>query len=86
MRLAHRAGRKRRALHRAHQPHPLFDVALIRHHAEGGGLHRRAARLGVDEETRLGIVDERERAGEAQRLRPIALRDGRQSVRAAVTG
>ena len=56
MRLAHPASRKSRALHRAHQSHALFDIAVVGHHAERGNLHRRATGLGVDEEKRARIA------------------------------
>jgi hypothetical protein len=78
MRLLHRRGGKRRTLHRAHQTHPPFDVAIVGHHAPRGDLNGGAPGLAVDEEKRARIAQEFERLVEGERLRSIALSDRQQ--------
>ena len=81
MRLRHHVSGKGRTLHRAHQTHAPFDVAVVGHHAARGNLNRRAPRLAVDEKKRLGCAQEFKGLVERQGLGSITLSD-RQQLRA----
>ena len=76
MRLPHVLCRIGRALHRAHQAHAGFDIPLVRHHAERRDFDGGAAGLCIDEKARLGVVEQLQRAGKRERLRPVTLGEG----------
>jgi hypothetical protein len=73
--LRHPGERDGDALHRAQEPHPPFDLAIVEHQARCRYLNGGAARLAVDEQPCARIIGVFQRLLEGERMVAVAALD-----------